>query len=180
MSQNIFVLGVPVPRGPGEPGAAPPPPGDRHRHLQQRQVHLQVPRGVPAATGNQGGRRRKNIWKIILKKCLPSYRKYLCVEVKSRGEQIQGINTLLYFSGYGDNIKPMIYPSAHHSVSLSANTVFSAEPALTLTRGNLTKYLPSCKKYLLHTHRLHFMFSPRHHPAADCNFTTFTRNISSS
>ena len=103
-----------------------------------------------------------------------------CEKVKNRGEQIQGINTLLYFSGYGDNIKPMIYPSAHHSVSLSANTVFSAEPALTLTRGNLTKYLPSCKKYLLHTHRLHFMFSPRHHPAADCNFTTFTRNISSS
>ena len=102
-----------------------------------------------------------------------------CEKVKNRGEQIQGINTLLYFSGYGDNIKPMIYPSAHHSVSLSANTVFSAEPALTLTRGNLTKYLPSCKKYLLHTHRLHFMFSPRHHPAADCNFTTFTRNISS-
>ena len=64
---KYFLSGVPVPRGPGEPGSAPPPPGDRHRHLQQRQVHLQVPRGVPAATGNQGqgGRRRKEY--------LPSY-----------------------------------------------------------------------------------------------------------
>ena len=86
----------------------------------------------------KGEARRENIWKIILKKCLPSYRKYLCVEVKSRGEQIEGINTLLYFSGYGDNIKPMIYPSAHHSVSLSAHS-FLSRASININSGKFDK-----------------------------------------